>query len=425
MCGIFFKYSNRNINQAARRNIKKKISKYLGKRGPDGFKEAFGDNWYALHSLLSITNNKNTQPVKINNRYIIIYNGELYNHWDKYNKNYGDTDFLTNHINKYGIDGLKTLDGEYALIIYDNKLKKLYLSKDPFGTKPIHYAIKDNSYVVTTSYGKTIQDLGVDETQICSVPANSLVMIDLKSYKIKIHNNLKKFNFCSKNKTTYRDFSSAFSKAIIKRVKNLDKKIFIGLSSGHDSGLIAAELSRLKTPFSSYSVFYGEDKNILKSRINILSKNKRVNLRNLVINQKNKSLIKKYLKRYAPYVDVNIDNERILNLGNKGDFRNLSGFIAASYIISKAKENNEKVLISGQGADEIISDYYNIHTNSRKSCMKGDWTKATKPWRNFYGGWNAAFLAAQESMAGAYGIETRYPFLDFDLIQTFYHFLMN
>ena len=68
-------------------------------------------------------------------------------------------------------------------------------------------------------------------------------MIDLKSYKIKIHNNLKKFNFCSKNKTTYEDFSSAFSKAIIKRVKNLDKKIFIGLSSGHDSGLIAAELS--------------------------------------------------------------------------------------------------------------------------------------------------------------------------------------
>ena len=79
--------------------------------------------------LLSITNNKNTQPVKINNRYIIIYNGELYNHWDKYNKNYGDTDFLTNHINKYGIDGLKTLDGEYALIIYDNKLKIILVKR--------------------------------------------------------------------------------------------------------------------------------------------------------------------------------------------------------------------------------------------------------------------------------------------------------
>ena len=45
--------------------------------------------------------------------------------------------------------------------------------------------------------------------------------------------------------------------------------------------------------------------------------------------------------------------------------------------------------------------------------------KSYKAMEKFYGGWNAAFLAAQESMAGAYGIETRYPFLDFDLIQTF------
>ena len=103
----------------------------------------------------------------------------------------------------------------------------------------------------------------------------------------------------------------------------------------------------------------------------------------------------------------------------------ICGFIAASYIISKAKENNEKVLISGQGADEIISDYYNIHTNSRKSCMKGDWTKATKPWRNFYGGWNAAFLAAQNLWQELMELRLDIHFLTLISYKLFYHFLMN
>jgi asparagine synthase (glutamine-hydrolysing) len=420
MCGIFFKYSKKTIKQSEIKNLKKKILKYLVKRGPDRVKEIHENNWYGLHSLLSITNNKQVQPILINNRFVAIYNGEIYNDWRKYSSSYGDTDFLVNHIKKYGIDNLKKLDGEYAVIVYDLKKNILYLAKDPFGTKPLHYAINKNKEIIVTSYGKTIEDLGIKKKDIISAPPNSLLKIDLnKNFEVKTNNNLKNFIFNNKKKTTYNDFSLAFTNAIKKRVRSSDKKIFIGLSSGHDSGLIAAELNKLKTSFSSYSVFYGEVKNILKKRIKILSKNKKIYLKNLSINSKNRDSIKKYLKKYAPYVNVNLDNEKIVGMGNKGDFRDLSGFIATAYIAKTAKENGEKIFLSGQGADEIISDYFNIHTNSRKSCMKGDWSKATKPWRNFYGGWNAAFIAAQESIAGAYGLETRYPFLDYKLVQTF------
>ena len=418
MCGIFFKYSKNNIDKVERDILKRKVNKFLSKRGPDGFKEAFDEKWYALHSLLSITSNQQTQPVIVKERFVIIYNGEIYNDWKKYSPDYGDSDFLINHIKKYGVDGIKNLDGEYALVIYDFQKNTLWLAKDPFGTKPLHYALIDNEIIVTT-YGKTLEDLGIDCKDIKSVPPNTLLKINLDSFNVKTYDELRKFNFRNKNKTSYRDFSLAFTNAIRKRVENVDKKIFIGLSSGHDSGLIAAELNKLKTPFSSYSVFYGEIKEIIKSRIDILNKNKKIKLKNLVINSRNKDSIQKFLKKYAPYVNVNIDNEKIKGIGHKGDFRNLSGFIACAYIINIAKTNGEKIFLSGQGADEIISDYYNVHTNSRKSCLKGDWSKANKPWRNFYGGWNAAFLAAQESIAGAYGIEARYPFLDYDLIQTF------
>ena len=189
------------------------------------------------------------------------------------------------------------------------------------------------------------------------------------------------------------------------------------MSSGHDSGLIAAELNKLKKPFSAYPVFYGEKKEILKKRIKILSKNKKIKIKSLTITNKSEAIIKKHLKNYAPYVNVDLDKEK--THGKNGDFRNLSGFIATAYICSVAKKNNEKVMLSGQGADEIISDYYNMYSNSKKSCLKGNWSRATKPWRNFYGGWNAAFLAANESLGGSYGLEIRYPFLDYELVQSF------
>ena len=42
-----------------------------------------------------------------------------------------------------------------------------------------------------------------------------------------------------------------------------------------------------------------------------------------------------------------------------------------------------------------------------------------KPWRNFYGNYQRAYLTKEEHVAGAFGIETRYPFLDRDVVQEF------
>ena len=94
MCGVFFNYSKDKITKFKKNKIKNKILKYLVKRGPDGLNEISTNNWYALHSLLSITNNKQTQPI-LKNNLVILYNGEIYNDWKKYSLKYGDTDFLT------------------------------------------------------------------------------------------------------------------------------------------------------------------------------------------------------------------------------------------------------------------------------------------------------------------------------------------
>ena len=93
--------------------------------------------------------------------------------------------------------------------------------------------------------------------------------------------------------------------------------------------------------------------------------------------------------------------------------------ISLSYICKVSRKNKNLIQLSGQGSDEIISDYYNPSTNSRRSSIKGNWSKVRKPWPNFYGKWNTINLGITERIAGAHSVETRYPFLDYDLVQAY------
>lgn len=82
--------------------------------------------------------------------------------------------------------------------------------------------------------------------------------------------------------------------------------------------------------------------------------------------------------------------------------------------------------MSGQGGDEIISDYK--LTNEGKtiglSCFGGLWPANLSapgffPWCNFYYGSQRSFLTKEELVGGAHGIEARYPFLDPKVVQEY------
>lgn len=409
MCGVFFYY-----NKSAKRkkmNFKKNFLKYMGKRGPDGYKELKKKNLYAIHSRLRITGNQ-AQPID-NKDFLLLYNGEIYNDWKRYNKTYGDAEYLNNFIKRFKYSNFKNLDGEYAIIIYDKVRNNLHLISDVFGTKPLAYAIYDNQ-VFVSSYDQTLLDLKIKKKYINNLTPNTHIKIELDNFKIKKFFEYKKFNFTPKKNTNYYHFYKAFENSILKRSMNLQKKICVPLSSGIDSGAIAGFMNYKKIKFTSYIVNYQEDLNILKKRKKILNNNSQ-KIKNLVITNKIKKKEQIFLKLNAPFYNVNIDYKPYLS----DDYRDIPGFIAMSKICRTARKEKNLILMSGQGCDEIISDYFNKFTNSKRSCFKGNWKLAKKPWYNFYNGWNKVFLAAMERVSGSHGIETRYPFLDFDLIQTF------
>ena len=97
--------------------------------------------------------------------------------------------------------------------------------------------------------------------------------------------------------------------------------------------------------------------------------------------------------------------------------------IGLGIICSQASKEGYRIYLSGQGADEIISDYgFNGNKIYNHSSFGGNFPESLEnffPWHSFYDGTQIQYLNKEEYVAGAFGIETRYPFLDTKLVQEF------
>ncbi|WP_341214779.1 asparagine synthase (glutamine-hydrolyzing) [uncultured Wocania sp.] len=126
-------------------------------RGPD-FTGTYLKNDVALgHNRLSIidTSANANQPFISNcNRYILCFNGEIYNYLELKNelqnnydfKTVSDTEVLLAAYIKWGENCLHKLNGMFAFAIWDTKEQALFAARDRFGVKPFYYVFKDDSF---------------------------------------------------------------------------------------------------------------------------------------------------------------------------------------------------------------------------------------------------------------------------------------
>lgn len=413
MCGIFFSFSTKKESLNKIKSKTESIQFTIEPRGPDRINVVEGHDFFTIHSQLIITGDK-TQPV-VTDKYILLFNGEIYNDYTEYKSDslYSDTDYLEETYQEYGIKCFEKFDGEFAICIYDLETKTILLVTDTFGTKPLYYAILDDTILVGT-YDSTIKSTGLNGT-IHQVPANTLIVIDVSEKKINNQRELRTFDFDNQSVDSYSKWNNAFTDSMIKRTENTNHKYFISFSSGLDSGLIVAEMFHIRKKFKGYTVPYLEEKKILDERMDIFRENN-ISYDEINITEDSYESMRNYLYDMLEYYHLQPKEFDYQNFPDP-DFRNIPGYVAAAIINKKARQDGNIISLSGQGADEIISDY---STGSMKmSELKGNWYGISKPWKNFFGGWNRIFLGGIERISGLFGIETRYPFLDYDLVQEF------
>jgi len=414
MCGIFGFSSSDTRKVQSVFSKKMEIVETIRLRGPDRVSYIQDSNFVAIHTLLSMTGEFRDQPITTD-EFVLMYNGEIYNDYERYRPDYGDADYLVNQIQEHGIEELNHLDGEFAICLKSFTSNSFYLMTDPFGTKPIYYQVGEDFCLVGT-YESTIRASGLSGT-IHQVPPNSLVTIALDDFSIRVKSPMRAFDFTHANIDTFETWNHAFAEAIRKRTTNSNHQCYVCFSSGHDSGVIAAELLAQHIPFGTYTIPFKEDLIVLEARLDLL-KNRGIPMEVLTPSEEELLDMKEFvLKHCDPFLLLNTDSG-FQNFPDP-DMRKISGCIGASILFQRAKQQGRLISLSGQGGDEIFSDYYNKHSNPAMSEIRGQWHKVHGPWQNFYGGWNRVFLGAGERIAGMFGIETRYPLLDFQVVQEF------
>ena len=147
MCGIA---AILTPHQEKKECFTQKALKLLHHRGPDDQGVWMDESIGLAHTRLSILDlsEAGSQPMHSENkRYVIVYNGEIYNHLElrkKYfpRKNWrghSDTETILALFEKQGIEMFSEMVGMWALAIWDKKIKQLLISRDRYGQKPLYW----------------------------------------------------------------------------------------------------------------------------------------------------------------------------------------------------------------------------------------------------------------------------------------------
>lgn len=162
MCGISGIISKNKIEK----NIIEPMTDTIIHRGPDGFGYYYGEKFVFGHRRLSIVDLSDAghQPMQYLNRYVITFNGEVYNHLElrkELEKNgyvfqsHTDTEVIMASYDFWGADCLSKFNGMWAFVIYDRLKDKYFMSRDRFGKKPFYY-YKDQEKFIFGSEIKVI-----------------------------------------------------------------------------------------------------------------------------------------------------------------------------------------------------------------------------------------------------------------------------
>lgn len=416
MCSIFLT-NNPDIDIA-------QVNHFIRLRGPDHTEILQHDGLTFIHNLLSINGEFTVQPFH-DDRFSALFNGEIYNH-NQFGDFPSDGHSLIPAYLSHGHLFPRQLDGEFAIILVDRASGTVIFSTDIFATKPLYFAFQPPHFAIG-SYRSTLVAAGFDQVQ--RIPANQIYCLKLNPFSLNMAGTVCDFSL-QQYRLDYDGWAEAFEQAVAKRVNRCREKIFIGLSSGYDSGAISLTLNRLNHSYHAYTVLGKESDEIIKSRQQLIAPPSQSF--NIIADAATR-------QQARDYIDCHVEPLNYATYSSKGDYNEFnlklhddSGATGLSMVCTQAVADGCKVYLSGQGADEIISDYgfggRRIYPHSNFGGLFPEDLSTIFPWPSFFGSSQQSYLMKEEHVAGAYGIEARYPFLDRRVVQEFlslHHTLKN
>ncbi|HID47795.1 MAG TPA: asparagine synthase (glutamine-hydrolyzing) [Methanococcaceae archaeon] len=438
ICGIVVKDDEDSSIREMLREHLINVMRILKHRGPDSsgamfddeviyfkdFKDVLNSNLRRSsrvglgHNRLAIVGNA-SQPIPNEDESVwVICNGEIYHYYelmgdleDRHNFS-SDTDSeVIVHCYEEGI--LQELDGEYAYCIYDREENKLLLARDTFGVKPLFY-IDTERYFAFASERKglwyllrSIDNLSFKEIYnypVASLDPNSQLIYNLDENRFHIVKNIQKIRMdyfnqykngdaVSDYELCKREVEKALWNGVIKRVRGLDK-VGIIFSGGVDSTLVAKMASEYCKVTLYTSGLEGCEDLEYGERI---AEDLGLKLRMKVIDREE---YEEYLLKVAYAID-------------EIDLMKLSVGVPIYVASEMARRDGIKVVLSGQGADELFAGYKRYQ---RILLTRGEEELKKILYRDVMN-IHRVNLERDDHCTMANSVELRVPFLDKSLVE--------
>ena len=386
MCGLVGIVSPNQDKTLENSILLESMRRKIAHRGPDGYGSHCSGGVFLAHNRLSIIDIEHGHQPMVSNdqRYSIVFNGEIYNFKDIRRdlieqgapiRTNSDTETLLYGYIHWGPDILSRLDGMFAFAIWDKKEQSLFLARDRMGVKPLYWS-KVNDEIFFASEMKALLVVDKVEKNINYEAISSYLTFRQAVGDISFFKSINKvmpgtFMIYKNGSITTRTYYNLPNPKILKNkseifyiekahelLKNSVKSRMLSdvpvgayLSGGLDSSLMVALMSNFsKETINTYSIGY-EQEGYDESE---------------------------YAKIVSDYYGTRHDN---YYLGASDHFENLIETIrikdqplsipheVALHQLSLKISKDIKVVLSGEGADELFGGYGRV----QRSPM--DWKK--------------------------------------------------
>ena len=394
MCGIAG-YITKNRKDYPRREKLKKMTDMIRHRGPDAEgqwcddKVAFGHRRLAIIDLDA----KSNQPMQsIDGRFLITYNGEIYNYVELREdlikkgarfQTHSDTEVIIEAYRYYGIDCLNLFNGMWAFALYDKEEQCVVFSRDRFGVKPLYIVDREDTFIFaseikailagfpeesvfneTCAYrylSNSVREDADEETffkNVKNFPPAHYLIYDLRKSKKEIRPYWEVNESLFRKKwITGRDpintFKELFENAIALRLR-ADVEVGACLSGGLDSSAIVGCASKL----------YGRQMQTFSSIYKDEECNEEFYIRK--VNERWGSVVH--------YIMPDDEEQQFLEHVKKliwhHDQPTGGASLYSQYMVMREIGNNVKVILNGQGADELFAGYIPYYAHHIADLME-------------------------------------------------------
>lgn len=374
MCGIAGYYSSKHFFNRTDLQL---MMDAIAHRGPDA-EGIFEDDQVALGhrrlSIIDLTTGANQPMFSHDKRYVMVYNGEVYNYIEiaavenaKHDLQLitsSDSEVILESIALHGIKAVEQFNGMFAFAVYDKQLNELNLCRDRVGVKPLYYYWDGENFAFASelkSFKKIEKlkfelnlDAVINYLHVGYVPAPQSIYKNI--YKLEAGHRLK-ISKTGLEKYCYWNTTNAVQKEVLSDENIAKKKLDellnssvrmqmrsdvpfgVFLSGGTDSSIVTAlAVKNSNSVINTFSIGFKEKTHNEAVHAKVLAEHLKTNHHEFIATYNDAlQLVEQVILNYdEPYADSSA---------------------IPTYLVSQLASKHVKVVLSGDGGDELFFGY--------------------------------------------------------------------